>query len=829
MPVFLGFCVFSASCEACTNRVKSVDLSKTPVDAHSMTTLADLAVGESGTIDDVLDERGADMKIRLLEMGFVPGTVVKVVKRAPFGDPLQFQLRGFHMSLRRSEASQVRVQQGVKPAQPTPVDVHCETIPPPNRAGRPLRVALAGNPNVGKTSLFNVLTGSRHETGNYPGVTVERRIGRITASLSRKLIELTDLPGTYSLTATAEDEEVAFRVLAGFDDDAPDAILLVLDASNLARNLYLALQIQEFGIPLIIALNMVDVAQSAGIVVDAQALSSVLGVPVIKTIARTGAGAQKLTQALEQLEAHPTPGERRIILPQPQSVLGKVLGSDHATGEPRWQLACAAAERPHGAAFAELAPSDCQAAAQELIELRYARVDASLAELGLADLVRDEAPSMSASMRVDAVLTHPVLGLLIFLLVMAVVFVSLFTGADPLIGLIEDAIGWLRTAVDITVVYIRQAFGMPLDQPPGLFVELLKDGVISGVGNVVVFVPQIALLFLFIGLLEDSGYLARAAFMLDRMMSGLGLHGRAFIPLLSGYACAIPAILGTRTISSRKDRLVTMLMIPYMSCSARLPIYTLIISSLFVFQSTSIDPNIGRGLILLSMYLLSTGSALVAGLIYKRTILISPTPPLVLELPPYRWPRWRNIATHVYARTKDFLTSAGTIILACTVVLWALLSFPRDATHAGTEGPTHIAESYGGRAARALEPALTPIGQDWRVGIGIIGSFAAREVLVGTMGLVYGMELEDDDAPELREAIRNDIDPQTGRHRYTSLTGLALMVFFVYACQCMSTVAVVRRETQTWTWPIFMFVSMTALAYIAALVVYQGGLALGFQ
>jgi ferrous iron transport protein B len=285
--------------------------------------------------------------------------------------------------------------------------------------------------------------------------------------------------------------------------------------------------------------------------------------------------------------------------------------------------------------------------------------------------------------------------------------------------------------------------------------------------------------------------------------------------------------MGTRTISSWKDRMVTILMIPYMSCSARLPIYALIIGALFVTDDPVFTPSVDRGLILLSMYALSTVSALAAGFLYKQTLLRSPTPPLVLELPPYRMPRVRNTLLLVYDRTWDFVRNAGTVILAFTVILWALLSFPRDDTQAGTGGPTQIAQSYGGRAARTLEPALEPIGQDWRVGIGIIGSFAAREVLVSTMGLVYGMEADDDDPVQLREALRDDIDPVTGERRHTPLSGLALMVFFVYACQCMSTLAVVRRETRSWRWPLFMLVSMTSVAYLAALLVYQGGMLLG--
>ena len=678
---------------------------------------------------------------------------------------------------------------------------------------------MAGNPNVGKTSLFNVLTGSRYSVGNYPGMTVEQREGALSGRFGSDAFTLIDLPGTYSLSAVSEDEAVAFRCLSGADEAAPEAVLLVLDATNLARNLYFALQVLELGLPTVVALNMVDAARDAGLPVDAQGLSRVLGVPVVETVGRTGEGAEALVQALRKPAActAPTyPAEAEGAL---HDALAEV-GEGGARG--RWLLCSAAAgtldftnateaER----ATLEADPARAREAARALVRARYARVDEQLAELEL-DARRDEAPALAASERVDALLTHPVLGLGVFVATMAVVFISIFSWADPLVGLIEDTVGALSEAV-------TNALG------PGLLTDLLTEGVIAGVGNVIVFVPQIALLFLFLGLLEDSGYLARAAFLLDRLMSRLGLHGRAFIPLLSGYACAIPAIMGTRTISSWKDRVVTMLMIPYMSCSARLPIYALIIGALFVStpEEAWISPSVDRGLLLLSMYALSTVSALVIGFIYKRTVLVSPTPPLVLELPPYRVPRFANTLVVVWDKTLAFIKGAGTVILAFTVVLWAFLSFPREDTGAGGEGPTRIEASYGGRAAKSLEPLVEPIGQDWRVGIGILGSFAAREVLVSTLGLAYGMEADDEDPVQLRQAMREDVD-EAGKPVHTKLSGLALMVFFVYACQCMSTVAVVKRETRGWKWPLFMFVSMTVVAYAAALLVFQGGRLLGF-
>jgi ferrous iron transport protein B len=686
-----------------------------------------------------------------------------------------------------------------------------------------MRVAVAGNPNVGKTSLFNALTGERYKVGNYPGVTVEVREGKLRAGRGEVDVTLLDLPGTYSLTPLSEDESVAYRALVGEEGPAPDAVLVVVDAANLGRNLYLVTQLRELGLPLIVALNMVDAARDAGIAVDTQALSQTLGLPVLATVARTGEGVEAVAAALEDLPPGPDPV---LLAPGPdQAALGEALdrlGSVAEGGRARWLLAAVAtgnaglvaATSDEQAVLADLGIDKREHAARELIQRRYQEVDRWLDQLPGQAEARERAPAMERSKRIDRVVTHRVWGLAIFVGVMALVFQSIFTWAEPLMDGIESALGALGSTV---------ADGMG----PGLFTDLLTEGVIAGVGNVLVFVPQIALLFLFVGFLEDSGYMARAAFIVDRLMARVGLNGKAFVPLLSGYACAIPAIMGTRTIASFKDRLVTILMIPFMSCSARLPIYALLIAALFDADRAVFGPFTVGGLLLLSMYALSTVSALAIGALYKRTLLASPTPPLVLELPPYRMPRLRNTLLHVYDRTMDFVRDAGTIILACTIVLWGLLSFPRVEPEQLEPGHTAIEASVGGRFGKAIEPALEPIGQDWRIGIGLIGSFAAREVLVSTLGLVYGIEAEDADAP-LREKLRSAVDPETGDKRYTPLEGIALMVFFVYACQCMSTLAVVRRETRSWRWPAFMFFSMTAIAYVMALITYQGGRLLGF-
>jgi ferrous iron transport protein B len=425
------------------------------------------------------------------------------------------------------------------------------------------------------------------------------------------------------------------------------------------------------------------------------------------------------------------------------------------------------------------------------------------------------------------VLLHPVFGFAIFVLVMLVMFQTLFSWADPAISLVEGGVSLLQRGTEAVL-------------PPGALRDLISQGVIGGVGNVVVFLPQILLLFLFIGLLEDSGYMARVAYLMDRVMRALGLHGRAFVPMLSGFACAVPAILATRTMERWRDRLLTMLVIPLMTCSARLPIYTLIIGALFppmaLFGWVPV-----QGLLLAGMYLFSVLIALIAAGVLGRTVVKGRRVPLILELPPYRWPQPVSVLRMMWERSSLFLKEAGSVILVCTVVLWALLYFPRPAEAAPeperavasaqvSEDQTRaraIEQSFGGRLGHAIEPMLQPLGFDWKIGVGIIGAFAAREVFVSTMALVYGIGEVDEEAAPLRERIRSEA--RDGKPVYTPLVGLSLMIFFALACQCMSTLAVVRRETKSWRWPAFLFAYMTALAYATSLLVYQGGRLLGFS
>jgi ferrous iron transport protein B len=732
------------------------------------------------------------------------------------------------------------------PVSPTPA--------PSTPIAKPL-VHLIGNPNAGKTTLFNRLAGTRARTGNYPGVTVERRAAPWRAGTHD--VELVDLPGTYSLTATSPEERIAAQAILR---DGPAAIVLVLDATSLQRGLYLAVQLRDGGAPLVVALNMMDEARAAGLDVDVAKLGAALGATVVPIVAARGEGLDALAEAVAArlVRSGATDAES-----QRDSAFATTF--DDATEA---DVAALAALEPNATAprarlLAQLAlladaqdedalPAKLREAAQArrraaseagrdldlaLIGARYAVVDR------LAAAVLRTAPrTRSRTDRIDAVLVHPVLGLLVFAAVMFVVFEALFRGSEPAVALIEDAVAGVQGFV---------AGAMP----GGPLRDLLTEGVVAGVGNVVVFVPQIALLFFLITALEDSGYLARVAFVIDRVMGAVGLHGKTFVPLLSGFACAVPAVMSTRTIASRKDRLVTMLALPLMSCSARLPIYVLVIATVFAGA-----PPIG-GIVsvgaaaLFGMYVLSVLATLGAAAVLRRTVLRGPRPTLVLELPPYRLPLLGNLLRATWGRVREFLVEAGTVILALTIVLWAVLSFPRseaiearrtaERTTASTslEGEAREARlteiddaaaaaqlehSLAGRLGKFIEPAIAPLGMDWRMGIGVIGSFAAREVFVSTLGIVFGIGASaDEENQTLRERLR-DARRSDGSRLFTPLSGFALMIFFVLACQCMSTIAVVRRESGSWRWPLFMLAYMSALAYVVTLAVYQIGSALGW-
>ena len=608
-------------------------------------------------------------------------------------------------------------------------------IRPPKPAGeRPIIVAIVGPPNSGKSTLFNRLTGLRQKVANFPGVTVEHRLGKAKLN-SEQEVFLVDLPGVYSLVPRAEDEQVTHDVLKGERTDfpKPDAVILILDVTNLGRNLALAAPILHLGMPTLVLLNMADDLAQRGGRVDVAALAAELNTPVALISASKGTGIESIQQFLLGTAARLNAPPVRIELP----VLHDV-------------------------------PKCRQWAAQ----------------LGKRASYRAPAPPLWTR-RLDAVFLHPVFGPLIFIAIVIGVFQSIFSWAKPLMDGLQNA---------VTVSGVWMMHMMP-DTP---WRSLLVDGVWKGVGSVVVFLPQILLLFLFIGILEDSGYLARAALIADRTMARIGLQGKSFIPLLSAYACAVPAVMSTRVIEDKRDRMATIMIAPLMTCSARLPIYTLLIAA-FIPNTHILGDFLSLPVaVMLGLYVLGFAAAVVVARLLKSTILRSKGSSFLLEMPPYRWPTFQSLSLRLVDRAKVFLRRAGTVILGVAVVLWVLANLPLHNGHVPA-----LEHSFAGMIGKAFEPLIKPLGFDWKIGIGLITSLAAREVIVGTLGTIYGIEGEET-SQTLQAAVHHDL---------STSGAIALLVFFAFAMQCLSTLAVVKRETGGWRWPIFQFTYMLALAY----------------
>jgi ferrous iron transport protein B len=588
-------------------------------------------------------------------------------------------------------------------------------------ADGPVRIALVGSPNAGKTTLFNALTGAAARVGNYPGVTVERRCGPLRGA--RRPVSILDLPGTYALEGETPDEQIVERVLAGTipGEPVPDALLVVADATTLRRGLGLVHEVLEHGLPALLVLTMVDEVKARGGRINLQALSRLLGVHVVGVVGHRGVGIEQLKGFLEHPEAWPRRSPARAT-PMPAE--------------------------------------------------RFAWVDAVCRDVGVGTLRRD--------VRTDRI--------------------------DPIDGGMR-AIGRLSHA------------GLPA----GWLTDLWADGVVAGVGSVLIFLPQILILFTALHLLNDIGYMARAAFVVDRVMGWVGLQGRSFVPLLSCYACAVPGIMAARTIASPRERLATILVAPFMTCSARLPVYTLLIAA-FVPAMRIVGPLGLQGLTMFGLYLLGAATALGSAALLNSTLLRGRISVFYMELPPYRWPTARLLTRQVWRSAAAFLRRAGTIILATSVVLWVLLNVPRAPYDAArtpqAQAQADLNASTAARLGRALEPAIAPLGFDWRIGIGLVASLAAREVIVSTLAQIYAVG-EADDFAGLRTAIKNDVDPRTGRAAFTLPVALSLLVFFVFALQCTSTMVVMARETGSWRWPALAFAYMLGLAWIASFVTFQ--------
>ncbi len=636
------------------------------------------------------------------------------------------------------------------------------------RRARP-RIALVGNPNAGKTTLFNRLTGLRAKTANFPGTTLERRVG--TIQLADGPAELEDLPGLYALTAGNVEERVARDHLIGADGaQGASAAVVVVDGTNLARNLYLAGQVRELGIPVLVVLNMMDLAEKEGLRIDVAGLSRELDAPVLAVSARTGAGVEELPLALDSLL-----DSGRVAEPPPTAL----------------------------AACSSCAGCSAHAARFDWAEGVAVRVSQGSARLSAA---RTE--------QIDRVLTHPVKGLAVFAAIMSAVFIAIFALARYPMNAIEVAFGGLG-----------QAVGSRL--PEGDLRSLVVDGVIGGVGGVLVFLPQICILFFFLSVLEDSGYLARAAFVMDRLMARVGLPGKAFVPMLSAHACAIPAIMSTRVIEGRRDRLATILVLPLMTCSARLPVYAIVTAVLFA------DRPVLGGLTFAFAYALGIVAAILTSWAFRRTILKGETRPLVLEMPTYKMPSLSNALLAMRDRGLVFLGKAGSVILVLSIGMWAMATYPRmPAARDGAVAPANdqqaleLEYSLAGRIGKAVEPVFRPLGFDWKIDVGVLTSFAARETFVSTLAVVYGVSEGDGDTASLREVLRSQ-RRKDGTALFGLATALPLLVFYVLAMQCMATLAITRRETGHWKWAAFQLVYMTALAYAAALVTRLALVALG--
>jgi ferrous iron transport protein B len=682
------------------------------------------------------------------------------------------------------------------------------------------RFAVIGNPNCGKTTLFNSLTGLKQKVGNYPGVTVERKEGTIRVPSTGQIISLIDLPGLYSLTPRSPDEVIARDILLGRQkgEVRVEGIINVVDASNLERNLYLTTQLLELGVPVVVILTMTDIAEREGRKINQKALEAALGVPVISVNVRKNIGIKYVPELIASLPPALTkPRDAHYALPplvlDETNELRDLILLDQPEKSPSQAFAEAVSLLMAG----EITPEEARRYTSSLlthvendkhmleaedvdytsiiVEARYAWIETvtkKVIELTGPSALPGHVPVTPIAERVDRILLHKFWGYIIFFAVMGLIFQAVFSWAQYPMTLIGNGMDSLASVLKHHMT-------------AGPLRDLLVQGVIGGVGTSLQFLPQILILFLFLGILEDSGYLARAAFLMDKLMSKVGLHGKSFIPMLSSFACAIPGIMATRTIDDRKSRLVTILVAPLMSCPARLPVYSLMIGAFIPFRY--------RGLTMFCMYMLGTVSAFLMAWLFKKTLLRSAPPRFFIELPPYHLPSGRAIMQHMVERSWLFLQRAGTIILMVSVVLWWLSSYPKHPTLPPSQQLTH---SYVGVLGKTIEPVIKPLGFDWKIGISLVTAFVAREVFVSSMGTIYAV---GDNNASLRSSLRADPD-------FSPLKGICVMVYYVLAMQCLSTAAVVKRETNGWKWPIFQLLYMTALAWIVTFIVWQCGSAL---
>ncbi|WP_020566740.1 ferrous iron transport protein B [Neolewinella persica] len=695
-------------------------------------------------------------------------------------------------------------------------------------------VGLVGNPNSGKSSLFNLLTGLRQRIGNFPGVTVEKKSGILKIG-DLPPVELVDFPGAYSCYPTSLDERLVVQELTNPEGDLfPDAILYVADVTKLDKHLLLFTQLRDLDLPMILVLNMADMIGENGLQVDVAQLSKKLAVPVIPVSAREGRGVEELKKAIENLLRNPKAYRPEEPFYEPGALARDVLADLRQELPARNDYH--ALLLTHHASWLRHIPEQLRHKVQNArvkngfhslraqVEETMERYDAF--EPIVQDTVRYAGDKASASDRADGILTHRIFGPIIFVGLMLLLFQALFAWAS----LPMDGIEWFFEHMGTAV---RENLAA------GWLTDLLVDGIIAGLGGVLVFVPQIAILFLFISILEEVGYMARAAYMFDSMMQRFGLNGRSVVALISGHACAIPAIMSTRTIANWKERLLTILVTPLTSCSARIPVYVILIS--FAVPEETFWGFGYQGLAFAGLYFLGIISAMLSALVFKLVLKTSERSFLMLEMPDYRTPVWRNVVVTVWQKVKTFMVEAGKIILLISIVLWALSTYGPtgameeagvitqqlteeqnldEAEAANLLASERLEASYAGHVGKFIEPVIRPLGYDWKIGIALFTSFAAREVFVGTMATIYSVGSADDEL-RIRDRMAEEINPRTGQPVYNQATSWSLLVFYVFAMMCMSTLAVTKRETGGWKWPIIQFTFMTALAYVSAMVVYQ--------
>ena len=755
---------------------------------------------------------------RIVEMGFVRGVRVKVVKNAPLHDPIEYELMNTHISLRRSESELIEVVGYAVESEAgfNGTFTEEEFAKQVAEKSKTINIALVGNPNCGKTSFFNRATGLREKVGNYSGVTVDAKKG--VFHHKGYTINLVDLPGTYSITEYTPEEIYVREYVTGTH---PDMVLNVVDATNLERNLFLTTQLIDMNIRVIMALNMFDELTRGGDTLDYDQLGRLLGIPIIPTTASKGIGVEEVLdkiievfedRAEESRHVHINYGQdieaaitriKETVLPNreatdaytPRYIAIKLLEDDRLMKEYLQRV-------PNYPQIEETARRERQSLERAykedvgtiIINAKYGFVRGALKETFHAG----EKEKRQLSTAIDTLLTHRWLGFPFLIVFMWVMFEATFTlGAYP-----QE---WIEAGVGALGEWVASVV------PEGPLNDLLVDGIISGVGGVIVFLPNILILFFFISLMEDTGYMARAAFMLDRLMHKIGLHGKSFIPLLIGFGCSVPAIMATRTLESRRDRIVTMLITPFMSCSARLPVYILLVSAFF--------PN-RQGLVLLSIYFVGILLAILTSLLLKKTLFAQTSEPFVMELPPYRMPTARNTLIHMWGKSVQYLKKMGTIILFASILIWALGYFPVERS-VSADAAEHMEESYVGQIGKAIEPAIAPLGFDWKMGVSIITGVAAKEIVVSSMGILYHVPDADESSEPLIDALHEQVRPD-GTPVFTPLVAYGFMLFVLIYFPCMATIAAIKKEAGT-RWALFSMVYTTALAWVVSFLVYQIG------